>query len=68
MISIANLAKLFKTSLRTIRYYEEKGLIEESVRIKGQRYYNEKSVIARLQEIFFFEIIKFKIRRYQVSN
>lgn len=68
MISIANLAKLFKTSLRTIRYYEEKGLIEESVRIKGKRYYNEKSVIARLQEIFFFEIIKFKIRRYQVSN
>ncbi|NSM83344.1 MerR family transcriptional regulator [Enterococcus faecalis] len=38
LISIANLAKIFITSLRTIRYYEEKGLVEESVRIKVQRY------------------------------
>ncbi|EGO7558152.1 MerR family DNA-binding transcriptional regulator, partial [Enterococcus faecalis] len=34
MISITELAKLFKTTVRTIRYYEEIGLIEQGTRIK----------------------------------
>ncbi|EMF0040483.1 MerR family transcriptional regulator [Enterococcus hirae] len=42
MISITDLSKLFNVSVRTIRYYEQIGLIENSKRIRGKRYFDKK--------------------------
>lgn len=63
MISISKLAKMFKTTVRTLRYYEEIGLIEKSIRLKGKRHYKQETVIARLEKIFF-KIFKLKTFRY----
>jgi len=56
MISISKLAKMFKTTVRTLRYYEEIGLIEKSIRLKGKRHYKQETVIARLEKIFFLNL------------
>lgn len=53
MISITELAELYGVSIRTIRYYEEMGLINKSVRIKGKRYFTKSLVLDRMNEIIF---------------
>lgn len=61
MISISKLAKMFKTTVRTLRYYEEIGLIEKSIRLKGKRHYKQETVIARLEKIFFLKSLNLKL-------
>lgn len=61
MISISKLAKMFKITVRTLRYYEEIGLIEKSIRLKGKRHYKQETVIARLEEIFFLKSLNLKL-------
>ncbi|MFG5485111.1 MerR family DNA-binding transcriptional regulator [Enterococcus faecalis] len=53
MISITELSIMFGVTVRTIRYYEELGLIEESTRINNKRYFSRKSTIDKMKEIFF---------------
>ncbi|KHF41898.1 MerR family transcriptional regulator [Halalkalibacter okhensis] len=48
--SISDLAKEFDISTRTIRYYEEKGLIKPERTLTGQRIYHKKDRI-RMQLI-----------------
>lgn len=61
LISITELAKLFHTTIRTIRYYEELGLIEKATRIKGRRYFTKKEVIRKMNEIRFLKSLDFKL-------
>lgn len=70
MISITELAKLFNTTVRTIRYYEEVGLINEATRINGKRYFKEKETIQKLDEVFFLKKLKLKLRDIElvISN
>ncbi|MCO5422236.1 MerR family transcriptional regulator [Enterococcus faecalis] len=67
MISISDLAKLFNTTLRTIRYYEERGLIEKSIRVNGRRYYNKENVVIRMHEIFFLKSLNLKIEDIKLA-
>lgn len=70
MISITELAKLFNTTVRTIRYYEEIGLINEATRTNGKRYFKEKETIQKLEEIFFLKKLKLKLHdiKLVISN
>lgn len=61
MISITELAKLFDTTIRTIRYYEEIGLIDKASRIKGRRYFKEKETIYKMKEIYFLKSLGLKL-------
>ncbi len=65
MYSIGQLAKLSKTTVRTLRYYDEIGLLKPSnLSEGGHRYYDEKDVevlhnILTLKELGFeLETIK----------
>ncbi|MCO5446234.1 MerR family transcriptional regulator [Enterococcus faecalis] len=62
MISITELAELYGVSIRTIRYYEEMGLINKSVRIKGKRYFTKSLVLDRMNEIIFLKSLDFKLK------
>lgn len=55
MISITELAKMFNITIRTIRYYEEIGLIEKSERIKGKRYFARDKTIETLKRVMFLK-------------
>ncbi|MFS0953677.1 MerR family transcriptional regulator [Enterococcus durans] len=61
MISITELAKLFHTTIRTIRYYEEIGLIDKAIRIKGRRYFNKEETVYKMNEIQFLKSLNFKL-------
>lgn len=67
MISITELAKLFSTTIRTIRYYEEIGLIEEATRIKGMRYFNENEVIHKMNNIIFLKSLHFPLKDIKMT-
>ncbi|WP_254654265.1 MerR family transcriptional regulator [Enterococcus faecalis] len=67
MISITELAKLFKTTVRTIRYYEEIGLIEQGTRIKGKRYYHQQRIVERMNNIFFLKSLKLKLSDIELT-
>jgi DNA-binding transcriptional MerR regulator len=59
--TINRLAKLAGTSVRTLHYYDEIGLLKPEFRgANGYRQYGEKS-IARLQQIMFFRELDFSL-------
>jgi MerR family transcriptional regulator, thiopeptide resistance regulator len=59
--TIKKLAKLAGTSVRTLHYYDEIGLLKPEYRgANGYRQYGEKS-IAKLQQILFFRELDFSL-------
>jgi DNA-binding transcriptional MerR regulator len=59
--TIKKLAKLAGTSVRTLHYYDEIGLLKPEYRgANGYRHYGEKS-IAKLQQIMFFREMDFSL-------
>jgi DNA-binding transcriptional MerR regulator len=59
--TIKKLAKLAGTSVRTLHYYDEIGLLKPEYRgANGYRHYGEKS-IAKLQQIMFFRELDFSL-------
>jgi DNA-binding transcriptional MerR regulator len=59
--TIKKLAKLAGTSVRTLHYYDEIGLLKPEYRgANGYRHYGEKS-IAKLQQILFFRELDFSL-------
>jgi DNA-binding transcriptional MerR regulator len=61
IISITELTKIFKITTRTIRYYEEIGLIEKATRIGGIRHYSREPVLERINDIFFLKSLGYKL-------
>ena len=63
MLKIGDLAKLFDVSVKTIRFYEKKKLLEpaEVDIYTGYRYYDEKS-IKRLSEILYLKKLGFSLK------
>lgn len=66
-ISITELADLFNITKRTIRYYEEIGLIEKAVRLKGKRYFNENETVYKMNEICFLKSLNFKLEDIEAT-
>jgi DNA-binding transcriptional MerR regulator len=62
MISITDLAAVFKVSIRTIRYYEQLGLIQTSTRFQGKRHFNRQETLNRMEEIVFLKSLGFKLK------
>ncbi len=61
MYSISEVAKLTKITSRTLRHYEEKGLINSSRRGQnGYRYYS-KEIISQVEEIKKFKKMEFSL-------
>ena len=63
MYSISEVVKLTKLTARTLRHYEEKGLVSSSRRgNNGYRYYSV-DVITRIEEIKKYKRMEFLLRR-----
>jgi len=61
-ISISEVAKLTKISVRTLHYYDEIGLLSPSiVTVAGYRYY-DKLALERLQQILFYRELDFSLK------
>lgn len=61
-ISIREAAKLCGVSMRTLRYYDEIGLLKPSeVTMAGYRYYDDES-LSTLQQILFFRELAFPLK------
>src|SRR5690606_26657561 len=60
-MSIGQFAKLTGVSQRTLRFYEEKGMLQPSyISESGRRYYEEKDMIP-LQQIIAFKYLGFSL-------
>ncbi|WP_404590501.1 MerR family transcriptional regulator [Enterococcus sp. UD-01] len=70
MISITELTRMFNITTRTIRYYEEIGLMECPVRSNGIRHYEKDAVVKRINEILFLKSLGFKLSdiRFILNN
>ena len=62
VISISDLTKIFGVTTRTLRYYEDFGLIESAERVNGIRYYHQEKIIKRIDEISFLKSLGYKLR------
>ena len=67
MLKIGDLAKLFNVSVKTIRFYEKKGLLNpaEIDVYTGYRYYDENN-IKRLSEIIYLKKLGFSLK--EIAN
>ncbi|MGG5302745.1 MULTISPECIES: MerR family transcriptional regulator [Enterococcus] len=67
MISINELSELYGVSIRTIRYYEEKGLINKAVRLKGKRYFTKNITLDKMNEIIFLKSLHLKLEDIRLA-
>lgn len=62
MLSVKKVSELTGISIRTLRYYDEIGLLKPSeISDSGYRYYDEKA-IERLQQILLFRELEFPLK------
>jgi DNA-binding transcriptional MerR regulator len=63
--TVNTLAKLSSISIRTLRYYDEIGLLKPAfVGENGYRFYHEEQLL-RLQQILFFKELGFELKQIQ---
>ncbi|MDN8806855.1 MerR family transcriptional regulator, partial [Staphylococcus aureus] len=60
MFTVSELAKLSGISTRTLRFYEQKGLLESS-RSEGNYRLYDQTMVDRLQKILFFKYFDFEL-------
>ncbi len=60
MFTVSELAKLAGISTRTLRFYEQKGLLESS-RSEGNYRLYDQTMVDRLQKILFFKYFDFEL-------
>ncbi len=61
--TIATLAKLSQVTVRTLRFYDESGLLKPAfIGENGYRYYQEKQLLT-LQQILFFRELGFELKQ-----
>lgn len=61
LLSITEISKKFNVSLRTIRYYEELGLISKGTRKNGIRYFKVDLIDKEMNEILFLKSLNYKL-------
>ncbi len=61
MYSISEVARKFGITVRTIRYYEDVGLINKGTRKNGIRHYEKDEIVYSISCIIFMKSLNFKI-------
>ena len=66
MISISEIAKMFSITVRTVRYYEQIGIIKKGKRLKGKRHYEKEYVTNRIKNILFLKKLGFTLNEIEM--